>query len=94
MNARGSGVCCGVLWRSTALETLKQLALGSLVAVSGGLMLCWIELVLTVYVVVGGAQLFTGRLSDRFGWPIEIASEPGRGTTVIITFPASRAEPA
>lgn len=31
------------------------------------------------------------RLSDRFGWPIHISSEPGVGTTVEITFPDSRA---
>jgi signal transduction histidine kinase len=34
------------------------------------------------------------RLSDRFGWPIRIESQPGVGTTVEISFPASRAEPA
>jgi signal transduction histidine kinase len=33
------------------------------------------------------------RLSDRFGWPISITSEPGIGTTVDIRFPGSRAEP-
>ncbi|HEY5810158.1 MAG TPA: HAMP domain-containing sensor histidine kinase, partial [Povalibacter sp.] len=33
------------------------------------------------------------RLSDRFGWPISIASEPGVGTTVEITFPDSKFEP-
>ena len=33
------------------------------------------------------------RLSDRFGWPITIVSEPGVGTTVEINFPESRAEP-
>jgi len=30
------------------------------------------------------------RLSDRFGWPIKIVSEPGVGTTVTIEFPNSR----
>lgn len=34
------------------------------------------------------------RLSDRFGWPIRIASEPGVGTTVEMTFPAARAQSA
>lgn len=34
------------------------------------------------------------RLSDRFGWPIRIESQPGQGTTVEIGFPDSRAEPA
>jgi signal transduction histidine kinase len=34
------------------------------------------------------------RLSDRFGWPFHIASEPGVGTTVDITFPGARIEPA
>jgi signal transduction histidine kinase len=34
------------------------------------------------------------RLSDRFGWPIKIESQAGVGTTVEITFPASRSEPA
>jgi signal transduction histidine kinase len=34
------------------------------------------------------------RLSDRFGWPIRIVSVPGAGTTVEISFPASRSEPA
>lgn len=27
------------------------------------------------------------RLSDRFGWPVEIESEPGKGTTVRVRFP-------
>jgi signal transduction histidine kinase len=30
------------------------------------------------------------RLSDRFGWPLNIVSEPGVGTTVEITFPGAR----
>ena len=30
------------------------------------------------------------RLSDRFGWPVNITSNPGVGTTVEITFPGSR----
>ncbi len=30
------------------------------------------------------------RLSDRFGWPVTIVSEPGVGTTVEITFPGAR----
>jgi signal transduction histidine kinase len=30
------------------------------------------------------------RLSDRFGWPISIVSQPGVGTTVEISFPGSR----
>jgi len=30
------------------------------------------------------------RLSDRFGWPVNIVSEPGVGTTVEITFPGAR----
>ncbi|HEU5133878.1 MAG TPA: HAMP domain-containing sensor histidine kinase [Steroidobacteraceae bacterium] len=30
------------------------------------------------------------RLSDRFGWPISIVSQPGVGTTVEIRFPKSR----
>jgi signal transduction histidine kinase len=34
------------------------------------------------------------RLSDRFGWPIHISSQPGVGTTVEITFPGARVEPA
>jgi len=34
------------------------------------------------------------RLSDRFGWPLRVTSEPGVGTTIDITFPASRSEPA
>jgi signal transduction histidine kinase len=33
------------------------------------------------------------RLSDRFGWPIHVESQPGVGTTVEIGFPRSRAEP-
>jgi signal transduction histidine kinase len=32
------------------------------------------------------------RLSDRFGWPIDIASQPGVGTTVTISFPDSRSQ--
>jgi signal transduction histidine kinase len=32
------------------------------------------------------------RLSDRFGWPIRIESQPGVGTTVEISFPGARAE--
>jgi signal transduction histidine kinase len=30
------------------------------------------------------------RLSDRFGWPVNIVSDPGAGTTVEISFPGSR----
>ena len=33
------------------------------------------------------------RLSDRFGWPISIESQPGVGTTVAISFPNSCSEP-
>ena len=33
------------------------------------------------------------RLSDRFGWPVEIASEPGAGTRVEIRFPDARTAP-
>jgi len=33
------------------------------------------------------------RLSDRFGWPIAIRSQPGVGTTVEISFPGARSEP-
>ncbi len=33
------------------------------------------------------------RLSDRFGWPVEIASTPGHGTRVVVRFPAARWEP-
>lgn len=33
------------------------------------------------------------RLSDRFGWPVEIASEPGVGTRVEIRFPGARTVP-
>jgi signal transduction histidine kinase len=32
------------------------------------------------------------RLSDRFGWPVEISSELGVGTRVEIRFPGARAE--
>jgi signal transduction histidine kinase len=34
------------------------------------------------------------RLSDRFGWPVEIQSQPGVGTRVEIRFPAARSERA
>jgi signal transduction histidine kinase len=34
------------------------------------------------------------RLSDRFGWPVEIHSQPGVGTQVEIRFPAARIGPA
>jgi signal transduction histidine kinase len=33
------------------------------------------------------------RLTERFGWPLQIASEPGHGTRVEIRFPSARAEP-
>jgi signal transduction histidine kinase len=33
------------------------------------------------------------RLSDRFGWPVDIASEPGVGTRVTIRFPTAQCEP-
>jgi signal transduction histidine kinase len=33
------------------------------------------------------------RLSDRFGWPVEISSQPGVGTRVEIRFPGARQEP-
>jgi signal transduction histidine kinase len=32
------------------------------------------------------------RLSDRFGWPVTIGSQPGVGTTVEIRFPSARVE--
>jgi len=32
------------------------------------------------------------RLSDRFGWPVKIVSEPGVGTTVEISFPTARVD--
>ena len=32
------------------------------------------------------------RLSDRFGWPVTIGSQPGIGTTVEIRFPSARVE--
>ena len=34
------------------------------------------------------------RLTERFGWPLEIESEPGRGTRVSVRFPGARSEPA
>jgi signal transduction histidine kinase len=34
------------------------------------------------------------RLSDRFGWPVSIHSEPGRGTRVEVHLPGARSEPA
>lgn len=34
------------------------------------------------------------RLSDRFGWPVSIHSEPGRGTRVEVRLPGARSEPA
>jgi len=33
------------------------------------------------------------RLSDRFGWPVAIDSEPGVGTRVEVRFPSARVEP-
>lgn len=30
------------------------------------------------------------RLTDRFGWPVDIESEPGRGTSVSVSFPKGR----
>jgi signal transduction histidine kinase len=33
------------------------------------------------------------RLSDRFGWPVRVESQPGVGTTVEIAFPQARMEP-
>lgn len=33
------------------------------------------------------------RLSDRFGWPVRIDSQPGAGTRIEIRFPAARSEP-
>ena len=34
------------------------------------------------------------RLSDRFGWPVQIDSAPGKGTRVIVEFPAGQVTPA
>jgi signal transduction histidine kinase len=34
------------------------------------------------------------RLSDRFGWPLEVNSEVGQGTRVTVAFPDARSEPA
>ncbi|MFA6986321.1 MAG: HAMP domain-containing sensor histidine kinase [Arenimonas sp.] len=28
------------------------------------------------------------RLSDRYGWPVRLSSEPGKGTTAVISFPS------
>ncbi|HSN72995.1 MAG TPA: HAMP domain-containing sensor histidine kinase [Steroidobacteraceae bacterium] len=33
------------------------------------------------------------RLSDRFGWPVEIDSQPGEGTRVVIAFPDATTQP-
>ena len=33
------------------------------------------------------------RLSDRFGWPVHIESQPGVGTRIEVRFPGARAEP-
>jgi signal transduction histidine kinase len=33
------------------------------------------------------------RLTDRFEWPLEIESEPGRGTRIAVSFPRGRSEP-
>jgi signal transduction histidine kinase len=33
------------------------------------------------------------RLSDRFGWPVTISSQPDVGTAVEIRFPGARVEP-
>ncbi len=33
------------------------------------------------------------RLTDRFGWPVTIDSEPARGTRATVEFPEARAEP-
>ena len=33
------------------------------------------------------------RLSDRFGWPVHIESQPGAGTRVEITFPGATTSP-
>lgn len=33
------------------------------------------------------------RLSDRFGWPVRIDSQPGSGTRVSVQFPQARVEP-
>jgi len=34
------------------------------------------------------------RLSDRFGWPVQIESSPGVGTRVTVRFPHSRNAPS
>lgn len=33
------------------------------------------------------------RLSDRFGWPVSIDSQPGVGTHIVVHFPGARSEP-
>jgi signal transduction histidine kinase len=33
------------------------------------------------------------RLSDRFGWPLEVESQSGVGTRIRIRFPQARVEP-
>lgn len=33
------------------------------------------------------------RLTDRFEWPLEVESEPGRGTRIAVSFPRGRSEP-
>ena len=32
------------------------------------------------------------RLSERFGWPLDVDSQPGRGTSVSVVFPNSKME--
>lgn len=33
------------------------------------------------------------RLTDRFDWPLDVESEPGRGTRIAVSFPRGRSEP-
>ena len=33
------------------------------------------------------------RLTERFGWPLQVSSEPGLGTRVTVNFPDARGEP-
>jgi signal transduction histidine kinase len=42
----------------------------------------------------GVGLTIVARLSDRFGWPVNIESEPGVGTQVSVDFPGARVEDA
>jgi len=72
---------------------------GSIVITDTGIGMCPDELAKVFEPFFRGGDMRSGgqgiglsivrRLSERYGWPVSIESEPGHGTTATIRFPAA-----